>query len=315
MKRDFLHSWQKRLFLVVDATVENLYQFSREGHYTLVIPGGERSKTRGVKEFVENQLLESGVGPEDLLIAIGGGTITDLVGFVAATLYRGISYINVPTTLLGMVDASIGGKTGINTSFGKNTIGAFHLPRHVHIEPAFLETLPEQEYLMGLAEVIKYGLIFDADLFELLERKNFSLKKVIQTCCAIKQHVVDNDPLEKKGLRQILNFGHTVGHGLELMTNYEIPHGFAVAMGLLLETKISALMGYCNEVERVERILASYKFPLQSFSKEVLYSAMLRDKKSRSDQVYCVLLDRIGQCVEKGGAYSFPVPKEIWNIA
>jgi 3-dehydroquinate synthase len=306
----FLSSLEKRVFLVIDKHVQEIYQFSADKMVT--ISGGESVKTRKMKEFVEDELLKQGIGRGDIIVAVGGGSVTDLVGFVAATLHRGVDYVNVPTTFLGMVDASIGGKTGINTPFGKNTIGAFHLPKQIYIEEEFLTTLSKVDYLMGLAEVIKYGLIFDRNLFEELERGDFDTKKVIERSQQIKQEIVEKDPREI-GLRQILNFGHTVAHGLELISHYQIPHGFAVATGLLMETKLSVQQGFCSYEEffRLKELLERYEFPLQSFCKELLYSAMLLDKKNKDGKVYFVLLDRIGRCVEKEGRYSFPISKEI----
>ncbi|MBM3202237.1 MAG: 3-dehydroquinate synthase [Chlamydiae bacterium] len=312
---DFLASIKRKTYLVVEKKIHDLYGIHADN--ILVIPGGELVKTRQMKEFVEDALLAKGISKSDVIVAVGGGSLLDLVGFVASTLLRGIDFITVPTTLLAMVDASIGGKTAINTPYGKNLIGAFHMPIDSYVDFTFLDTLPEEEFLMGMAEVIKYGLVFDKQLFEEIENKSASLEKIVLRSREIKQEIVAKDPMDK-GIRHILNFGHTVGHALEFLHNYELKHGFAVASGLVFELALSIHEGYCSsyDLDRLKELLQMYKFPLQSFCKKLLYSAMLKDKKNRDGEVYFVLLHEIGRCVEKQGKYSFPIPKEtLWSIA
>lgn len=336
---EFLSSLKKRLFVITDENIQRIYRNALQDDlsdvFWLTVPAGERYKTREMKQEIEDQLLRLGIRSNDVVIAIGGGVITDLVGFVSSTLYRGVDYINIPTTLLGMVDASVGGKTGVNTPFGKNSVGSFYPPIHVHIQIDFLQTLSKTEKLMGLAEVIKYGLILDSELFFRLEKEKVkwdSLDKefieyLVNTSRKIKESIVDVDFMET-GYRQILNFGHTVAHGLELITNYQIPHGFSVAIGLLVEAYISHQEGFCplDHVIRLKNLLKSYEFPLDILSsdmKEALYQAMQRDKKNRGEEPYFVLIERIGQYLEKGLTYSFPIDKTkidsaidwvLWNI-
>lgn len=328
--REILFQMKKKFFVIVDDNIDRLYRATIQEELSslelswVVIPSGEGTKTREMKHFIEDRLFELGIRPDHALIALGGGVITDLVGFVAATLYRGIPYINIPTTLLGMVDASIGGKTGVNTSFGKNSVGAFHLPLHIYREPRFLETLPEQELLMGIAEMIKYGLILDFELFERLEAKERINFELIERSALIKEKVVSMD-FREAGYRQILNFGHTVAHALEHMTHYELPHGFAVGMGLLIETYLSYLEGHISyeEVERLRSLLKAYEFPIMPIHRELFYESVIHDKKNRSQEIHFVMIERIGQHLAHEGKYSFPVKREnidkaleiVWNTA
>jgi 3-dehydroquinate synthase len=322
---DFLFSLKKRLFVITDENIQRIYKdlLKNElpGASWLVIPPGESYKTREMKQKIEDQLLSMNIRSNDVLLAIGGGVVTDLIGFVASTLSRGVDYINIPTTLLGMVDASVGGKTGVNTPFGKNSVGVFYPPIHVHIQMDFLSTLSKTQRLIGLAEVIKYGLISDPFLFLRLEKekekwdcldKDF-IQYLVDTSRKIKESVVNVDFMET-GYRQILNFGHTVAHGLELMTSYQIPHGFALAIGLLIESYISYQEGFCpyDHVIRVKSLLQYYEFPLDIFSEgmgKALYQAMTRDKKNLDNEVYFVHINQIGRYVNKDNLYSFPITK------
>ncbi|HET6372645.1 MAG TPA: 3-dehydroquinate synthase, partial [Candidatus Polarisedimenticolia bacterium] len=234
-----------RYALVTDSNVAPLHArpllaaLTAAGLPTMLIefPAGEGNKTRSTKEAVEDALAAAGVGRDAAVIALGGGVVCDLAGFVAATYHRGIPYVQVPTTLLAMVDASVGGKTGVDTPQGKNLIGAFHQPAAVFIDTEYLATLPGRDYRSGLAEVVKAGAICDADLFELLRREAPRLlardpslvPEVIERSCRIKAQVVAAD--EKEGdLRKILNFGHTIGHALEAVTGFAMTHGEAVAV-------------------------------------------------------------------------------------
>src|SRR3989454_261462 len=202
-------------------------------------PAGEGSKSRRVRDEIEDGIIRLGAGRDTALLALGGGVVGDLVGFVAATFKRGVPYIQVPTTLIGMVDSSIGGKTGINHPAGKNLIGAFHQPSAVYIDVDSLRSLPDRHYASGLAEVIKSGVIADRSLFSSLEthldrilrREPDLLSRVIEACCRIKAKVVMEDPNESNR-RKILNYGHTVGHAIETLSGFRLAHGEAVAIGM-----------------------------------------------------------------------------------
>lgn len=273
--------------------------------HLFVFPHGEQSKTRATKEALENQLLEKNFGRDSCLIALGGGVATDLGGYVAATYCRGIPLIMAPTSLLGMVDASIGGKTGVNTPYGKNMIGCIYQPKKIWIDPLTLRSLPKKELSCGIVETIKHGLIADASFFDYLEEHvedvrllhDAILEKVILKSCQIKQAIVTQDEREN-GMRRLLNFGHTIGHALEHITNYSLSHGEAVAMGILAESKLSMELGLLSQpsYDRIKHLLMRYGLSLKlpQTSIQDILNAMMYDKKSLKNQPRYVLLEEIG---------------------
>ena len=273
----------------------------------------EGEKTRKTKERLEDALLKKGFGRDTLIVAIGGGTTTDLVSFLASTYMRGVPLLLVPTTLLAMVDAGIGGKTGVDTPFGKNLIGSFYFPAAIAIDTALLETLPEREWKNGLAEILKYGLIKERAIWELSEKHSSDwqkpeiLEELILLSIRAKMKIVEEDP-EEKGLRRILNFGHTVGHALEHLSRYRIPHGLAVAIGCQAESFLSHRLGYLSE-EALEKILKVYErcgFPRtapQPFPKDAFLGAMRLDKKGKEGHPRFVQIDQIGNCPPFDGEY------------
>lgn len=287
----------------------------------LAVPSGEDSKCRAMKAQIEDAMLEEGIDRSGAVLALGGGVVTDLAGFVAATYLRGIPCISIPTTVLGMVDASIGGKTGINTPHGKNLIGSFHMPKGIVVDYAFLETVPFDVFRAGFAEVIKYGCTLDKELFDLLRNEPHFFQKLpsfVETCIEKSIHakidVVAADPKER-GYRRVLNFGHTVAHALELLFDFQIPHGNAVATGMIGETYLSYLEGYLTEKQRkeVECCITSYQFPtisLQEGDFPSFYDAMTRDKKNEGKTPRFVLLKTIGKVKTFDGAYCSNVKKE-----
>lgn len=283
---------------------------------TIVIPSGEKFKNRKVKEYIEDEMLKLKIDRKGLVIGFGGGVIGDISGFVSATYLRGINFILVPTTLLSMVDSSIGGKVGIDTPYGKNMIGAFHQPKAVIIDVSFLDTLPEVQFRNGLVEIIKHSIIKDKGLFEFLYQnrssvvsKNYeTLVKVIEWSCRIKKEVVEKDEKET-GPRKILNFGHTVGHAIETMSNYKILHGFAVSVGMNVESLISRNIGVLSDrdYESVLKILKDYqlpttlrdiKFKLNDKGIIKLIDLMKGDKKSIKSNINMSLPRTIGEMVE-----------------
>ncbi len=311
-------SLAKRGAVLADANVRALasrIQKSLGTDFALIpVAGGEASKSRSAKEKLEDELLKRKCGRDSLLIAVGGGVTTDLVGYIASTYMRGVPLVLVPTTLLAMVDAAIGGKTGVDTPYGKNQIGTFYFPKSIFIDVDLLETLPEKEWPNGLAEIAKYGLIHDPAIWDLLEknshhwRKPETLETLILSSIRVKMDVVEKDPLEQTGLRRILNFGHTVGHALELLSHYEMDHGQAVAIGCVAESFLSHLLGFLPK-DALERILRLYqtlgfhsKWP-KNLQKEAFLEAMSIDKKSKGGEIRCVLIDRIGHCVPFDGEY------------
>jgi 3-dehydroquinate synthase len=283
-------------------------------HPKLVLPAGEETKSLvhlgNVLDFLAEHRLDRG----GAVFAAGGGVIGDLAGFGAASYLRGIDFYQVPTTLLSMVDSSVGGKTGINIKAGKNLVGAFHQPKGVFIGTDLLKTLPAREFAAGMAEVIKTGLLGDARLFEQLERATLTvaspeLGTVIRRCCALKAGVVEADEHEtaKEGGRALLNLGHTFGHAIEQVTGYgHYLHGEAVAIGIAAAARLSRKLGYVGaaEVARVEAVLAAHGLPVklrEPLALEPLMAAMARDKKVRAGALRFVVLKSPGTAVTLGG--------------
>ena len=280
-------------------------------------PAGEKEKSQERKTELENLLFSQKFGRDTCMIALGGGVTTDLVGFLASTYCRGVPLIFVPTTLLAMVDAAIGGKTGINTRFGKNLLGTYYPAAKILVDLSLLSTLPPSEWTNGLAEVIKYSLIRSKKLFEALKKwdpKN--PEKIIQECIQIKMDVVEEDYEEKTGLRRILNFGHTIGHALELLENFRISHGEVVAIGMLVESYLSMKMGILSEdsFDAINQLIRSFPFSLQISSairKDNMHSVMASDKKTAKGKVRFVLLEKIGAYRAFGGECCTEVPNPI----
>lgn len=295
----------EEVYFITDETIASLYE--NEFQKFITIPSGEGSKTREMKSYLEDVLLESGITKKSLLVALGGGVISDLVGFTAATLFRGLPYWIIPTTLMAMVDASIGGKVHVNTPQGKNLIGTFYLPNAVIVEPKFLETLPERELRSGFMEVIKYALIWDYELFCKIEENTGSV--FLERSIAIKKEIVSRDPHEK-GLRRILNFGHTVAHALEALSHYELLHGEALWYGLILESYMSFQRGLLSEGElaRITRVLLPYR--QAKIEMDHLYEQMRFDKKATKDKPRVVLLEGIGRTCSFGGEYCTEFERE-----
>jgi 3-dehydroquinate synthase len=276
---------------------------------TVVVPAGESSKSLKSVEKCYDRLAEHRLERKSFIIALGGGVVGDLAGFVAATYLRGIPFVQVPTTLLAQVDSSVGGKVGVNLNAGKNLVGAFHQPRLVLCDLDTLRTLPMREYRAGLAEVIKYGIIYDAKLFERLEqdmeklllREPKVLAEVIARCCEIKAEVVAQDETEN-GLRAILNFGHTIGHALEAISHYgKYLHGEAISIGQVAVAKLSGeILGLPQrDVERIgnlfDRAGLPTKIALNQGQRRKLFAAMKLDKKVSAGEIKFVLARRIGE--------------------
>jgi 3-dehydroquinate synthase len=277
----------------------------------LVLPAGETSKGFKYLEQCCQFLGEVGLDRDGRIFAVGGGVVGDLAGFAAASFYRGIGFYQVPTTLLAMVDSSVGGKTGINLRAGKNLVGAFHQPLGVFADVDTLLTLPRREFSAGMAEVIKHGLIADAELFEELERGpvleagSNEMPAVIRRNCAIKAAVVSADEREqsRSGGRALLNLGHTFGHAIEAAAGYgNLLHGEAVAIGLVLAARLSENLDHLDAgvAERVVTLVSRYGLPVRlprALPLEALMEAALRDKKARLGRMRYVALERIGKAI------------------
>ena len=277
----------------------------------ITVPAGETAKSVKVVEQCYNALAKHRLERKSFIVALGGGVVGDLAGFVAATYLRGVAFVQVPTTLLAQVDSSVGGKVGVNLKSGKNLVGSFHQPRLVLCDIDTLRTLPVREFRAGLAEVIKYGIIYDAALFERLERDLSKLLKrepetlvgVIARCCEIKADVVSQDETES-GLRAILNFGHTIGHAIENISGYgKYLHGEAISIGQVAAARISAAtMGLdAEETERIKNIFNKAGLPTQIrlnvAQRKKLFAAMRLDKKVSGGEIKFVLAKRIGEVI------------------
>src|SRR5437773_998913 len=260
---------------------------------TLEVPDGEAAKTLGVAERCWNALLEAGLDRTSTVLALGGGAVGDVAGFVAATYMRGVNFVQLPTTVLAQVDASIGGKTAIDHPRAKNLIGAFHQPRLVLSDPATLLTLPPREFKSGLAEIVKHGIVLDAAYFDdvaasaraLLDRDPATLERIIGGSCRLKARVIERDEQEAD-LRAVLNYGHTIGHALEAASGYERwTHGEAVSLGMVAEARLARQLRLADAstVERQERLLTAVGLPTRAEGIDVdgVLTAMRRDKKSR----------------------------------
>jgi len=283
------------------------------------IPPGEGAKTIKFAEFLYDRCIEAKLDRDSVLLALGGGVIGDLTGFAAATFYRGIAVVQVPTTLLAMVDASIGGKTGIDHPKSKNAIGAFHQPKAVLIDPLTLISLPERELKAGLAEVIKYGVIDDAELFAYLEenmekflkKDPAALAHAIEKSAAIKARIVSQDERESAGgPRALLNFGHTFAHALESSTNYQgYLHGEAVAIGMVLAAELSVELGLLTRADRdrIKALIEKAGLPTKMQSgdpdTETLHAASFRDKKVAAGKLRFVVTERTDD-----------MAKKVWNV-
>lgn len=268
------------------------------------VPDGEDAKRVEVAAWCWGLMGQADFTRTDVVIGFGGGAATDLAGFVAATWLRGVGLIQVPTTLLGMVDASVGGKTGINTAEGKNLVGAFYAPKAVFCDLDTLATLPRNELLAGFGEVVKYGFIADAEILKILETNleeatdvnSDGFFEIVERCIAIKARVVSED-FKETGLREILNYGHTLGHALELTERYAWRHGAAISVGMMFVAELARLAGRLSEenVDRQRKILQSLGLPTKYRADkwQQLLGAMQRDKKSRAGTLRFVVLDDV----------------------
>lgn len=285
----------------------------------LSIPAGEQSKKASVKNFLEESMFRAGCDRRTLIIALGGGVVGDLAGFVAATYMRGIDYIQVPTTLLAMVDSSIGGKTGINNSFGKNLVGAFWQPKAVYVDFNFLQTLPLNHFKNGLFEVIKIFTTSDTESFKFFQKNVKSilkknpkvLEKIIARAVELKASVVGNDERESSE-RMILNFGHTISHAIEKLSGYSILHGYAVALGMLVEGQIAVNAGILSKAdfETLKKVILDLGVNTNAIKKykiKDIIRVTRGDKKSSDGRAKYVLLKKIGGIEVKQHAYAHSI--------
>lgn len=280
-----------------------LSSLSAKEVYIITVDDGEEHKNLSTIEKILNSCFNHKLNRSSTLIALGGGVVGDMTGFAASIYQRGVSFIQIPTTLLSMVDASVGGKTGVNSSFGKNLIGTFHQPKAVYIDTEFLTTLPNREFRAGVAEIIKMAVVFDSDFFDFLESNRLdndeNLQKAIKRSLELKAKVVSADELER-GSRALLNYGHTFAHVIENLTNYRrYLHGEAVSIGMSMANKLAIrAVGFSSsEDERVDALLESYELPRRFFIEDLdrFYNRFFLDKKSLDSKLKFILPISIGE--------------------
>lgn len=318
---------------IIIITDENVFQFyerkinaelivNSNNFHILKIPAGEESKSQKVRDELENEIISLKPSRETVLVAIGGGVVGDITGFLASIILRGIRYVQVPTSVIAQVDSAIGGKTGINTKHSKNLIGTFHHPSLVLVDIEFLKTLPDEEFFNGVAEILKSMLIASKEGFEFLEnnldklmlRDEKVIKRLIEESIKVKVNVVKKDP-DEKNLRKILNFGHTIGHAIESLSGYKLKHGFAVVEGIIVESYLSFLVNGLSEVDlfRIQYIVDKLKLDKnerRKYSFKKVFEKMSYDKKRVNDQITFSLLSKIGKC-----DYNVIVKEELVELA
>jgi len=321
-----------RYVVIADETVAGLYGdrvvnvLSGRGKPVglATFPAGEEHKNREHWADLTDTLLRAEHGRDSVVVALGGGVTGDLAGFVAATFLRGIPVVQVPTSLVAMVDSSVGGKTGVDAPAGKNLIGAFHPPRFVAVDPEVVATLPRSERAQGLAEAVKHGAILDEEYLEFLEHESRALmdgepgvtERAVRRSVEIKGDVVSRDEREG-GLRQVLNFGHTLGHAIEASSSYELPHGSAVSVGMILEARVGEVIGVSEDgtEQRVRQALSAFGLPTtlpEGLSSGDVLAFMRSDKKARAGRIRFVLLSGPGAVArDPSTGWSREVPAEI----
>ncbi|MGN0649820.1 MAG: 3-dehydroquinate synthase [Oscillospiraceae bacterium] len=322
----------KRFAVITDTVVKELHAekilgLLRDAGYSaelFVFKDGEKSKTRETKEFIEDSMLEKGFRRDCCIIAVGGGVVTDLSGFVAGTYGRGVPFINYATTLLAAADASVGGKTAVDTPLATNLIGLFNQPKKVYIDIAAWKTLPARQLSSGMAETIKHACLASAELFEYLEKhieeilniEREPCEYIAEQNCRIKYNVVMQDERES-GLREVLNLGHTVGRAIETVSDYRLLHGEAVAIGLAAEVKLAYRLGYvtAEERDRVTDLLVRARLPVaipEYIDREALVKKLYTDKKVREGRLRFVIQRGIGNVVQfEDGVFAAPIEESV----
>lgn len=291
--------------VVTDSNVGPLYSQQIDGaDCVITVPAGEQYKTLATIQTIYAELLAAGLDRKGTIVALGGGVVGDMAGFAAATYMRGLDFVQCPTSLLAMVDASVGGKTGVDLPQGKNLVGAFKQPTAVLADIATLPTLPPEEFAAGMAEVVKHGLIANPNLLESVQSPVSNLQALITDAIQVKRDVVQEDPFEQ-GRRAVLNLGHTFGHAIEQVSHYAVRHGEGVAIGLVAASNLSARLGYCSSdlQSRIEAVLTKLHLPTRvpaNLPTSALYQAMGSDKKKAAGRLRFVLLRDVGDVFVTG---------------
>jgi 3-dehydroquinate synthase len=299
------HHQKEKIVILTDETVFALHKNKFEGYIVITIDGTEKNKTQQTIDGIINQLLEKDIDKSCMLVGVGGGVVTDMSGYVASIYKRGIKLGLVPTTILGMTDAAIGGKNGVNVGMYKNMVGTTYRPQFILYDFSFLQSLPKTEWINGFAEIIKHACIKDAAMFERLEKNNIdyfiqnkeAIALLIEENAELKMAVVKNDEHET-GERYMLNFGHTFGHAVENL--YKIPHGNAVSIGMVIAAKISEEINNFESVakERLIKLLQQYELPISmKIDKAQVLSLLKKDKKRAGDEINFVLLNSVGEAI------------------
>jgi 3-dehydroquinate synthase len=296
-------SSRENTVIITDENVQQHYATFLKDRKVIVLPAGETAKSFSVIEHIINQLIELKVTKNYLLVGFGGGVVTDVTGFVATIYMRGVNFAFMPTSLLAMVDAALGGKNGINVGMQKNSVGTIQQPKWIIFDRTMLYTLPQQEWVNGFAEIIKYGIILDERLFRLLQQhtltefqdKHYLTSKILYICTHIKTLIVEQDEKDA-GQRRLLNFGHTLGHAIEKIES--IPHGFAIAQGMVAALKISEEINNLHSSVKEEAIAMFEKFGLPhqfTTNKQHVFDILTLDKKREQDNINFILCNKIGE--------------------
>jgi 3-dehydroquinate synthase len=294
-----------RVVVITDEHVFAVHKEKFAGYTCIVVPAGEQHKNQGTIDHIINELIAARADRETFIAGVGGGVVTDMAGYAASVYMRGLPFGFVPTSILAMVDACIGGKNGIDVGLYKNMVGTIRQPEFILYDIAFLQTLPDEEWINGFAEIIKHACIKDMAMFEMLEQHRWQdfkndavlLAALIERNIAVKAGVVLNDEFEK-GERKLLNFGHTIGHAIENL--YTLPHGHAVSIGMVMASVISEEMNgfHSDQRERITALLHRYNLPVTiAADKEKIMEVLLMDKKRAGDMVNFILLDQIGRAI------------------
>ncbi|AUR52118.1 3-dehydroquinate synthase [Aquella oligotrophica] len=326
---EYCHSG--KVVIISDDTVAKMYgellcdNLQASGYQVelIIFPSGENSKNIATKTAIEEEMFAFGCDRHTLCVALGGGVVGDMAGFIAATYMRGMDFIQVPTSMLAMIDSSVGGKVAVNSSYGKNNIGAFWQPKAVIMDIDLLKSLPKDQIINGFFEAVKIFLTCDGEHFEFCEShldlilalEEKSLIKVLQKAVALKAMVVEIDE-EERNLRMILNYGHTIAHALEKLSKYVIMHGFAVGLGMLIEAKVANLLGLLADTDfiRVSKFLSRLDINtsiLKSYDNQSIIAAMRGDKKNLNQETVLVLLTGIGSVKNIDNKVAFPVAESV----
>ncbi len=293
---------QNGICLLIDENLYAAHQSTFVSYNPIIIKSGEANKVQATVDGIIDEMLERGYDRKTVLFAIGGGVTTDIGGYVASVYKRGIKFNQVPTSILAMVDAAVGGKNGVNTAFYKNMVGTIYQPEHILYDFSLLKTLPREEWVNGFAEIIKHSCIWDKEMFDILSKQTIDTyihnddltKEIIKRNVAIKAEIVCSDEFET-GNRMLLNFGHTIGHAIE--KEYELKHGHAISIGMVAAAAISEEINnfYSTDKEALILLLEKFELPVfLQFDKEVIWNGLLSDKKRAGDKMNFVLLEKIG---------------------